>query len=84
MMGFVAQDVEPIFPRWVSTGDDGYKAITITGFEALTVEALRELREEKDAQIADLNAQMARMQEAHALEVEALNKRLERLESQAR
>ncbi len=84
MMGFIAQDVEPIFPRWVSTGDDGFKAITITGFEALTVEALRDLRAEKDAQIAELNAQMARMQAAHSLEIEALAKRLERLESQAK
>nr|MCU0792843.1 tail fiber domain-containing protein [Opitutaceae bacterium] len=52
--GFIAQEVEKIFPSWVGDGPDGFKAITVKGFEALTVEALRELRAEKDAQIAAL------------------------------
>lgn len=67
--GFIAQDVETVFPEWVSEYD-GYKALTITGFEALTVEALRDIRTEKDTQIADLKA-----------ENDALRDRLERLES---
>jgi hypothetical protein len=46
--GLVAQEVEPIFPDWVSTGPDGHKEITIRGFEALTIEALRELKVEID------------------------------------
>lgn len=78
MIGFIAQDVEPIFPRWVSTDAEGYKAITITGFEALTVEALRELRAEKNAQIAERDAQIADLRE----QIELLSTRLERLESE--
>jgi hypothetical protein len=45
-LGLIAQDVEKVFPEWVSTGPDGYKELTIRGFEALTIEALRELRVE--------------------------------------
>ena len=41
------------FPEWVGKTPDGYFAVGPTGFEALSVEALRQLREEKDAEIAD-------------------------------
>ncbi|MCA9297948.1 MAG: tail fiber domain-containing protein, partial [Phycisphaerales bacterium] len=53
-IGFVAQDVQPLFPEWIGTGEDGTLTMHITGFEALTVEALRDLRHEKDAEIAAL------------------------------
>ncbi len=52
--GFVAQDVEEVFPEWVSESGNGYKFVTENGTTALLVEALRELRAEKDAQIAEL------------------------------
>ncbi|HEX6437201.1 MAG TPA: tail fiber domain-containing protein [Candidatus Binatia bacterium] len=45
-LGLIAQEVEPVFPDWISTGRDGYKQLTIRGFEALTIEALRELKNE--------------------------------------
>lgn len=45
-IGFVAQEVETVFPQWIDETADGYKAIAISGFEALAVEALRELRAE--------------------------------------
>ncbi|MGH7134044.1 MAG: tail fiber domain-containing protein [Phycisphaerales bacterium] len=72
-VGFVAQDVETVFPDWVSTaaGAGGYKMLTIRGFEALAVEALRDLRAEKDAQIeslrrenTELKAQLDRIEAA--------------------
>ena len=53
-IGMVAQEVEAIFPDWVSEGGHGYKTLTFRGFEALTVEALRDLRAEKDSEIAAL------------------------------
>ena len=46
-VGMIAQEVEKIFPEWIGTRPDGYKEIAPYGFEALTVEALRELRSEK-------------------------------------
>lgn len=50
--GFIAQEVEQVFPSWVTDGPDGFKAVGAIGFDALAVQALRELRAEKDAQIA--------------------------------
>ncbi len=44
--GLIAQEVESVFPEWISTGADGYKLLTIIGFEALMIEALRELKSE--------------------------------------
>ena len=55
--GMIAQDVEKVFPEWIDEDADGYKTLTIIGFEGLAVEALRELREEKDAQINQLRAE---------------------------
>ena len=66
--GFVAQQVESVFPDWVSTDDRGYRYLSIRGFEALTVEALRELRAEKDREIDALQARVAELSRA----VEAL------------
>lgn len=62
-VGFVAQDVETVFPDWVSTaaGGGGYKMLTIRGFEALAVEALRDLRAEKDSQIESLRRENAEL-----------------------
>lgn len=45
-IGFIAQEVETVVPDWISERRDGYKALTIRGFEALAVEALRELETE--------------------------------------
>ena len=79
--GFVAQDVEAVFPNWVkdAPGGEHDRALTPDGrvkslslpfeFDALVVESLRELRAGKDAQIAELKQQN-----------ELLEKRLEALE----
>ena len=56
--GFIAQEVQRVFPEWVGTTPDGYLAVGPTGFEALTVESFRQLREEKDAEIADLHGRL--------------------------
>ena len=55
-------EAERVFPDWVRVGPDGYKTLTVAGFEALTAEALRELRAEKDAQIADLTNRLDRLE----------------------
>jgi hypothetical protein len=73
--GFIAQEVETVFPDWVGALPDGTKTLTIGGgaFEATTVEAVRELRAEKDGQIAALKAAN-----------EALEARLAKLEAALR
>lgn len=42
-IGLIAQEVEKVFPGWVGTDEEGFKDLTIRGFEALTVEALKEI-----------------------------------------
>jgi hypothetical protein len=48
-IGMIAQEVEPVMPEWVGTDQQGYKELVIRGFEALTVEAVRELKQENSA-----------------------------------
>lgn len=62
-IGFVAQEVETVFPDWVSNFDENTKSLHIAGFEALTVEALRDLRTEKDAEIKSLRDENAELRE---------------------
>lgn len=76
-IGLIAQDVEQVFPDWVSQGTDGIKRLTIRGFEALAIESLRELRAEKDAQVHDLSLQVEALRAAN----DQLLARLERLET---
>lgn len=45
-IGLIAQEVEEVFPEWISEGEDGYKLLSVSGFEALTIEALRQLHQE--------------------------------------
>jgi hypothetical protein len=44
--GFVAQEVEKVFPEWIVIDSNGNKGISFKGFEALVVESLKELRAE--------------------------------------
>jgi hypothetical protein len=67
--GFIAQEVEKIFPNLVNTGEDGMKGLSYAEFSVLAIAAVSELREEKDAQlkerddkIADLEARLARLE----------------------
>ena len=50
---------DQVFPDWVETGKDGMKRLSIRGFEALTVEALRELRAEKDRELRERDERIA-------------------------
>ena len=52
--GFIAQEVEKVFPEWITQTSDGLKSISIYGFEALAVEALKELKKESDIKTAQL------------------------------
>ncbi|MCM8800238.1 MAG: tail fiber domain-containing protein, partial [Candidatus Omnitrophica bacterium] len=61
-MGLLADDVEKVFPEWISTVN-GYKAVTYRGFEALVIEAIRQLKEENEIlklKIAELEKRLQR------------------------
>lgn len=81
--GFVAQEVQKVFPHWVHEDDTGYLNVAVQGFEALTVEALRELRFSSqdadrmlDQRITALEVENATLQEA----LSELTRRLHALE----
>jgi hypothetical protein len=61
-IGVMAQDVEQVFPSWVDTGTDGYKRVTFRGFEAVTVEALRELNSQMSANASETAARIDRLE----------------------
>ena len=50
-----------MFPDWVETAPDGFKRVTVRGLEALVIEALRELRTEKDGEIEALKQSVAEL-----------------------
>jgi len=62
-VGLIAQEVETVFPDWVDETPSGYKFVTEEGTTALLVEALRELRAEKDRQMAERDAAIAELKE---------------------
>ncbi len=74
--GLIAQEVEQVFPEWIGEGSDGYKHLTVIGFEGIIVEALRELREEKDRQLRIAKLQIERLER----QVAGIQGRLARLE----
>ena len=81
-IGMIAQEVEQVFPQWVSqSSSDGYKQLAFSGFEALTVEALRDLRNEKDAEIGALNERIAALTQTNS-QLQARLAALERLVQQ--
>lgn len=74
--GFIAQEVESVFPEWIAEGPDGYKRLTVIGFEGIVVEALRELRNEKNAELASQQGQIDLLRQENRL----LHDRLDLLE----
>ncbi len=69
-IGLMADEVERVFPDWVTRDRDGMRMVTERSTTALMVEALRDLRAEKDEQIRQRDAR-----------IEALEERLKRLEA---
>ncbi len=65
-IGMIGQEVERVFPEWIETDQTGYKVLTFRGFEALTVEALRELKRENQSlkkELHQLKAHVAELQQ---------------------
>ena len=69
-IGFIAQEVEQVFPDWISEDEKGIKTVSIHGFESLLVEAIRELKARHDVEVEALRAENI-----------ALRGRLDRIES---
>tara|TARA_R110002096_G_scaffold344921_12_gene538416 strand:+ start:4598 stop:6286 length:1689 start_codon:yes stop_codon:yes gene_type:complete len=60
--GLLAQEVQQVLPQWVEEAEDGYLYLNPIGYEAMVIDALQELRAEKDAQIQQLQTQNQQLQ----------------------
>ena len=60
-IGFLAQEVKEVFPSWVDEAG-GYLTVTERSFMPILVQALRELREEKNAEIAELQERIKKLE----------------------
>ncbi len=72
-MGLIADEVSRAFPQWVGRDPKGYQTLTVGGFEALTAEALRELRAEKDRQINEKDCAIDELQDQEAAKDQRIN-----------
>jgi hypothetical protein len=81
-MGFIAQEVERVFPDWVNTDEKGFRQINMQKLGAVLVNAVREQQEQieiQQKQISELKAALAQ-QRAALDEKAALEKRLAAIE----
>jgi len=82
-MGFVAQEVAEVLPGWVHEAGDGYYLVKPIGFEALTVEALRELQARSEAAAQAAEARIEALARDNA-ELRAMVERLVARDASAR
>ena len=68
--GVIAQEIEKEFPEVVSEGEDGIKGVAYNKLTPILLEGLKELRREKDEQLAqkeerisDLEERLAKLEE---------------------
>lgn len=56
--GLIAQELEKVIPELVSTDEDGWKSIEYSHLVPVLIEAMKELRAEKDREIQDLKSEL--------------------------
>ena len=76
-IGFIAQEVERVFPDWITEDEKGIKTVNIHGFESLLVEAIRELKARHDVEVEALRADNDSLRSDNVY----LRGRLDRIES---
>lgn len=74
-IGLIAQDIEREFPQLVSINTAGYKMVSFNSLHGVTLQALKELKSEKDRQMLTLE-QKAAQSEKRAASAEAEAKAL--------
>jgi hypothetical protein len=65
-IGLIAQELREVVPEAVQEGADGYLAVDYARLTPVLIQAIRELRNEKDAHIAELEARLSRLEAALA------------------
>jgi hypothetical protein len=76
-LGFIAQEVEPLFPEVVSQGANGYKSMAYAELVPVAVAALQEEHRRVEERDRQKDAEIQKLQEQNA----ALEKRLEAIEA---
>lgn len=61
-MGMVGQEVEKVFPDWIEKNPEGIRILAVEGFEGLTAEAFKELKQQNDQLRDRLDAQEKELQ----------------------
>jgi len=79
-LGFLAQDVEKVFPELVRKDDAGYYAVNYDGFIPVLVEGMKEQQNTVDAQAETIQVQASTIA-TQANEIEDLKMRMSRLET---
>jgi len=82
-IGFIAQDVAEVMPEVVFTGSDGYMSVDYGRLTPLLVEAMRDLRTEKDRQIEERDCRIEEVEarlDAKSRSVQELESRITKLE----
>ena len=54
-IGVIAQEVEEVYPEFVSEGEDGIKSVDYSKMVAVLIEAVKELTEEVNTLKSQLN-----------------------------
>ena len=67
-IGFIAQELEKIFPELVMTDNDGYKSVNYVGVVPVLVEAVKAQQKQIDAQKREIDELKARVDRQAALE----------------
>ena len=80
-IGFMAQDIQPIFPELVSLGDDGYLGLIYSGFGVLAVKAIQEQQDIITKQQQQIDTLQKSQDNTETL-ISSLLKRIEVLENQ--
>nr|WP_321233197.1 tail fiber domain-containing protein [uncultured Psychroserpens sp.] len=80
-IGFMAQDIQPLFPELVSQGDDGYLGLNYSGFGVLAIKSIQEQQDIIDTQEQQIEALKRSQEETQAL-LNMLLERIEKLEAQ--
>jgi hypothetical protein len=83
-IGLMADEVARVFPDWISTDESGIRFVAERATTALMVEALRDLRAEKDAAIKQQQARFEVELSKRDAESAELKARIERLEDALR
>ncbi len=68
-IGFIAQEVEKVYPELVSTGKDGHKAVDYARLMPVVVEAIKSLKAENDALKAENAAMGERLSEMEMMKL---------------